>query len=248
MAIRFVERVAEKLDSTKPSHIEMAARMIVNGEVIAFPFNGIFGLFGDIDNPTVAAKIANAKQRPLDKKHVVTYLPEHIGEITDVRRMHISSDILKQLWTADLHALGAILPASTHAPYHLISGDYPDATILSIWTEYPPIRDLSEHIRALGGRGLVATSANKKGQPTHWRFEDLYEDFKKDIRGIVNGDFSDLPEIRRKSTSILDFTNTIPRLHREGNVSEEELREALNRHNLILLIGRDVIEVRGKKY
>ncbi len=248
MAIKSVERIAEKLDYTKPSDMEKAAGMVVNGEVIAFPFNGIFGLFGDIDNPTVAAKIANAKERPLDKKHVVTYLPEYIEEIADVTRMHISKDILRQLWKVDLHALGAILPASTHAPHHLISGEDPNASILSIWTEYPPIRRLSEEVRHLGGRGLVATSANKKGLPTHWCFDELYEDFKREVSGIGYGDFSDLPEIRRKSTSILDFTNTIPRLHREGNVPEEELREALNRHNLILLIGRDVIEVRGKKY
>lgn len=247
MATKSAERIAEKLDFTKPSHMEIAARMVVNGEVIAFPFNGIFGLFGDIDDPTVAVKITNIKQRPLDKKHVITYLPEHIEEIVDVERVHISMGILKQLWKVDLHALGAILPASTNAPDHLILGEYPDASILSIYTEYPPIRNLSEHVRFLGGRGLVATSANKKGQPTHWRFEELFEDFKWDVSGIVYGDFSGLPEIRRKSTSILDFTNTIPRLHREGNVPEDELREALRKHGLPeLYIGRDVITVRSR--
>lgn len=255
MAIRSPERVAEKLDLAKPSDLERAARMVVNGEVIALPFNGIFGLFGDIDSPKVAEKIAHIKQRPFDKKHVVTYLPEHIEEIADLSRVHIIrdrgthvKDILQQLWVKDLHALGVILPAAGAAPYHLVQGEMNNATILPIWTENEDLRRLSNEVRSLGRRGLVATSANKEGQPTHWLYEELYEEFKRDLRGIAYGDFSGFSEIRRKSTSVLDFTNKIIRLHREGNVPEEELREALAKHNLQMRIGRDVIEVRGRKY
>ena len=40
---------------------------------------------------------------------------------------------------------------------------------LLVWAEYPPLRQVLEHFRALGGRALVGTSANGAGQPKRTR-------------------------------------------------------------------------------
>lgn len=237
--------IAEELDSENVSHTERAAEIVMDGGIVAYPYNGVFGLFGNIDNPEAVEKIHEAKARPRDKKLVATYLPEYIQEIADAKRLSFPLETINSIWR-EVHALGLILPASTHAPYNLVIGNEVKGTILSIWTEYAPLRYMVEHVRKLGGRGLVATSANKSGQATHWQYEELYADFRYDVEGIMKADFSSLPEVRRKSTSIVDLTNTHPRLHREGNVPEEELREILNRYNLSLVTGRDVIVVRSR--
>lgn len=243
MAIEMLK--AEELDSTNVSHLEKAAEVIMEGGIAALPFNGVFGLFGNIDNPRAINLILEAKARPRDKKLVATCLPEFVHELADFRRSHFSQDLLIEIWK-DVHALGAILPASTTAPYSLVITEGEKATILPIWTEYQPMRYLVEHLRKLGGRALVGTSANKSGQPTHWRYDELYEDFNRDVHAIMKADFSHLPEIRRKSTSVIDFTNSKPRLHREGNVSEEELHQVLAKHGLTMHVDRDVIVVRGR--
>lgn len=243
MAIEML--IAEELDSENVSHIERAAEIIMDGGIVAYPYNGVFGLFGNIDNPEAVEKIHEAKARPRDKKLIATYLPEFIQEIADAKKLNFPLDIITSIWR-EVHALGFILPASTHAPYNLVIGEEGQGTILSIWTEYHPLRHMVEHVRKLGGRGLVGTSANKSGQTTHWQYEELYADFRYDVEGIMKADFSNLPEVRRKSTSVIDLTNTHPRLHREGNVPEEELREILNRYNLPLVTSRDVIVVRGR--
>ncbi|OGE64858.1 hypothetical protein A3I48_02760 [Candidatus Daviesbacteria bacterium RIFCSPLOWO2_02_FULL_36_7] len=237
---------AEKLKTTEPDHLIRVAEMIREGGIVAFPFNGIYGLFGDIDNVDVVEDIVTAKNRPKDKKLIAVTTPETIDMHSDLARTKYPKEQIANL-LKDIYALGVILPASTRAPYHLVIGDGIDRTLLTIWTEYPPLRTMIEHLYILGGRGLVGTSANKSGEATHFNPDSLYLDFGTNVRAVVYDYFDHLSAQRRKSTTIIDLTNNYPRLHREGNVSEEEIREALKRHNFPeLKVGRDVIEVRAR--
>lgn len=239
--------LAERLSVVEERDLARCAQVIREGGIVAFPFNGVFGLFGDIDNLPAAEAIIAVKKRPKERKLLAVSTPESIEAYTDLSRTNYSRESLIALWK-DIHALGIILPASTHAPYHLTVGeDMIDRTILTIWTEYTPLRTMIEHCYRMGGRGLVGTSANKFGEATHFDPDSIWEDFKTDLRAVVVDRFDELPPNRKKSTSIIDLTNDHPRLHREGNVSEVEIRAALKRHNFPeLVIGRDVIVVRGR--
>lgn len=239
-------REALYLSSGDKSHLRKVAEIIKKGDIVAFPFNGVFGLFGDIDCIKAEELILDAKNRPADKKLIQVCLPEYVKEIADFSRINFREEQVVKLWR-DVHALGIILPAATTAPYHLVIRENSYATVLPIWTEYPPLRYMLEHFRKLGGRALVGTSANRMGQPTNWRFNELKEDFHFSVYALVEDDFSHLPEIRRRSTSVLDLTRENPRLHREGNVTEEEIKVALEKHGFPpLCIGRDVITVRPR--
>lgn len=237
---------APKFDAANKLHLITVAEIVRDGGIVAFPFNGIFGLFGDIDNIQASESIIAAKNRPKDRKLISVCTPETIDVHSDLTRTRYPKEQLVAL-LRDIHALGLILPASTRAPYHLTVGEGIDRTMLIIWTEYPPLRTMVEHFGSLGGRGLVGTSANKTGEATHFDPDNLYGDFKSDVQAVVYDRFDHLPVHRKKSTTILDLTNHRPRLHREGNVPEDELREALRRHGFPeLQVGRDVITVRGR--
>lgn len=239
--------IAERLDAHNTRHLKRTAEIIKAGGIVAFPFNGIFGLFGDIDNIQASDKIVIAKNRPRDKKLIAVFLPEQIEEFADLKRTHFSKEQIIDFWK-DIHALGIIFPASTYSPYHLTIGEGVERTILAIWTEYKPLRLMMRHFLEMGGRGLVGTSANKSGQVTHYDPDELWNDFQTDVHAIVWDRFDDLPEIRRRSTSVIDLTNRSPRLHRAGNVPEEEIAAALARHNFPKLFAdRDVITVRARK-
>lgn len=238
---------ALKLDASDLAHLRQTAEIIKQGGIVAFPFNGIFGLFGDIDNIQAAEAIIIAKGRPKDKKLIAVTTPEAIDQHADLGRTRYPKEGLVALMR-NIHALGVILPASTHAPYHLTVGEGMERTILTIWTEYLPLRTMVEHFFSLGGRGLVGTSANKSGEATHFDPDNLYNAFQGDMKAVIYDRFDHLPPVRRKSTSIIDLTNHQPRLHREGNVSEDEIRQALQRHNFPeLVVGRDVISVRSRE-
>lgn len=239
-------RCAERLQASEPSDLRRTAEIIKAGGIVAFPFNGVFGLFGDVDNIAAAEDIIVAKNRPRDKKLILVHLPEEVDQYADLSKIIYKREDIISLWR-DVHALGIIFPASTHSPYHLTVGEGMDRTILSIWTEFSPLRIMLEHFRELGGRGLVGTSANKSGDSTHFQPEGLWADFHEDVEAVVIDHFDHLPEVRRRSTSVIDLTNHRPRLHREGNVPESEIREALIRNNFPeLTVGRDVITVRAR--
>lgn len=241
-------REAEHLQSHERGHLERSAEIIKAGGIIAFPFNGVFGIFGDIDSVQAVDDILIAKGRPRDRKLIQVCLPERSRELVDFSRTpHNEQDVIN-LWK-DVHALGIIAPAATTAPYHLVVREREDfATVLNIWTEYEPLRRMIEHFRKVGGRALVGTSANKSDQPTHWRFDELKEDFRYSLDALVEADFFHLPEIRRRSTTVIDLTSDQPRLHREGNVPEDELKEALRRNGFPELhVPRDVIRVRPRQ-
>lgn len=237
---------AEKLSVHESAHLKRTVEIIRAGGIVAFPFNGVFGLFGDWDNPNAAQAIIDAKNRPQDKKLIAVCTPERVVLYTDFDKVPYPKDNITALWRS-IHALGIILPASSDSPKDLkVTGDNQE-TLLTIWTEYSPLRITMDYFHQLGGRGLVGTSANKSGEATHFDPDKLWSDFYQDVQAIVFDRFDHLPEHRRKSTSIIDLTGQRPRLHREGNVSEDEIREALRRHNFPeLMIGSDVIVVKGR--
>lgn len=242
---RSFAKSAPILNAHQETDIKEVAAIIKKGGIVAFPFNGIYGLFGDADNARAAQKIIVAKNRPKDKKLILVSPPEYIHEHVDLNKFHHKKENLISLWK-NIHALGIILPAAKTAPKHLVINEEID-TILTIWTEYMPIRQLVEEFRSLGGRALVGTSANKNGQPTHYAVESLTKDFQKEVNIIVSDNFDHLPVIRRKSTTVIDLTNGSPVLHRLGNVEEKELKKALKVNGFPKLqVLRDVIFVRPR--
>lgn len=236
----------ERFSASNELHLVTVAKIIEQGGVVAFPFNGIYGLFGDIDREDTAQAIYEAKGRPPNQKLIAVIVPERISEHVNFAKVSYTEQQIRRLW-GDIHALGIILPTSEGAPPHLTVREGENTTILNIWTEYHPLRKMIEYFHDLGGRGLVGTSANKSGEPTHYQFDSLCRDFSGNVNALVEGNFDHLPISRRKSTTIIDLTSIRPRLYRSGNVSEGELREALLRHGFPeLRIDSDVITVRSR--
>lgn len=212
--------IESKKFSTSPHDLTELAKIIKNGGVIAFPFNGIFGLIGDNDNKQAYEKIYIAKNRPKEKKLVKIIPPELIHHHANIASLPVSQDQLVSFWK-DIHALGIILPAKNSAE-----------TILNIWTEYEPLRKLFEEFQKQGGRAFVGTSANKSGRSTHTSFDSLWNDFKFDIDAMVEADFDHLDKDRKKSTTVIKFDNQKVFIHRSGNVNESELVQFMKKHQL----------------
>jgi L-threonylcarbamoyladenylate synthase len=217
------------MEVREPGAISRAADALARGEIVAFPFNGIFVIVGDADDPAVPDKIAIAKQRPQAKGVALVCPPEGLAE-------HVAPDAImgrplsrvQALYEA-VHAVGVILAAaSPGAPAHVVQA----ATILNVWTEQrprSPLRELVLEHRRRGHRALVGTSANQSGQPTIADPALVTSVFAGRVPLIVVETFTALPEARRHSASIVDLTGPVPRLVREGSVPAAELRATLSR-------------------
>lgn len=233
--------MAEKL-SVSESDIKRTANLIADGGIVAFPFNGIFGIFGRDDDPTVTDRIYEAKNRPPSKGLVAVTMPELVARNTDLAKLPYGIEKVRGLMRA-LHGIGVIMPASELAPSHLVQTN-PESglrTLLTIYTNYHPLNSLLEMLKLRGITGLAGTSANKSGQATHFEDNALWEDFCDDLDAIVMTDeFRHMGTLRNKSTSIVDLTfflkqkdgtsQPMPKLHRWGNTTKEEIALVLHEH------------------
>ena len=227
-----------------PAARAQAAELLTAGEIIIIPFNGIFVLVGDADDPAVPVKIAAAKQRPQAKGVALVCPPEFLDE-------HVMIDPagswtltqVQNLYTA-VHAVGVILPAADPgAPRHVVQA----GTILNVWTEErpsSPLRELVLELRRHGRRALGGTSANQSGRPTITDPAEVTAVFAPRVAMILLDTFERVSPARRRSASIVDLTGSGPRLTREGSVPGDELREHLRRLQLgELAISADVPRV-----
>ena len=72
------------LDNRNRAHLDQAAELMAQGEIIAFGFNGIFVFIGDADQEIVARRIAATKRQPLDKTLALTCAPDYLEEFADL--------------------------------------------------------------------------------------------------------------------------------------------------------------------
>ncbi len=240
---KIFKKKAHKLNAFKMEDISKAVDIIMHDGIIAFPFNGIYGLFGNVKSKRAAEKIYRAKNRPKDKKLIVVTPPEFITQYAKIDHLPFPHKELTSFWK-EIHALGIILPSNDLLPVTIEN----DGTILTIWTEYEPLRNLFELFQQRGGTAFIGTSANKSGQATHFEVTTLWKDFAYDVDAIIEADFTHLTPERRKSTTVIDMTDHQPRLHRVGNVSRDELSAVMKNNNIPELADNEpLIIVQGRE-
>jgi tRNA A37 threonylcarbamoyladenosine synthetase subunit TsaC/SUA5/YrdC len=238
---------SEILHLDEPADRVRAVQQLLGGQLIASGFNGIYVLLGDADDPTVPTKVAWAKRRPQAKGVALVCPPEFLGEHVNLDTPALGRHLplaRVQALQRRLHALGVILPAAMPgAPGHVVQA----GTILNVWTEQPPtapLRQLVGELRRRGKRALAGTSANLSGQPTITDPDEVIAVFSQHVSTILLQDFDQVPPARRRSATIMDFTQPQPHLVREGSVPAGELAAELQRLGLgELVIGANVRRV-----
>lgn len=204
-------------------------------------------LLGDADDPSVPNKVASAKRRPQAKGVALVCPPELLGEHVNLETRVLGEDYpfaRVQALQRRLHALGVILPAAMPgAPAHVTQS----GTILNVWTDQPPnapLRQLVRELRRRGRRTLAGTSANLSGQPTITDADEVIAVFGQRVSAILLEDFDQVPPERRRSATIVNFTQPQPHLVREGSVPAAELAAELRRLGLgELVVEADVRRV-----
>ena len=74
-----------KIETCITSDIEVAARFIKAGDLVAFPTETVYGLGADVFNRQAVEKIFSAKDRPRKNPLIV-----HVGAVQDVERVAIN--------------------------------------------------------------------------------------------------------------------------------------------------------------
>jgi L-threonylcarbamoyladenylate synthase len=194
--------------------IAEAARLLLEGELVAFPTETVYGLGGDATNQRAVAAIFEAKGRPQFNP-----LISHVLDAGEAARLVRWNDIADRLaarfWPGPLTL---VLPRAKDSPVALLA----TAGLDSVAVRAPAHAMAQALIRAVG-RPLAAPSANRSGAVSPTRAEHVAESLGGRVKMILDGGPC---EVGLEST-VLDLTTAAPTLLRPGGATREAIEAVI---------------------
>jgi len=186
-----------------------AGKIIIDGGLVAFPTETVYGLGGDGLNPDSSKKIYAAKGRPSDNPLIV-----HIANINDLYK--ITETIPdKALLLADKFwpgPLTMVMKKSDAVPYETTGG------LNTVAVRMPDNEVALELIRQAGGY-IAAPSANLSGRPSPTTAAHVREDMDGRIEMIIDAGSA----VIGLESTIVDLTEDTPIILRPGYISINDL-------------------------
>ena len=196
---------------SKKENIEKAAKAIINGDIIAFPTETVYGLGADGLNPTAVAKIFEAKKRPSFNPLIL-----HISSRDQLKELvNIESDIVYKLinnfWPGPLTL---VLPKKKIVPDIVTAGN---PTVAIRMPQHPVAKSLIE----MCDRPIAAPSANRFGLLSPTTAKHVEKQLGNRINIILDGGQSNVGV----ESTIVEVTKNKVMLLRHGGISLEQLQE-----------------------
>ncbi len=203
------------LDPEHPQQeaIELAASIIRNGGLVAFPTETVYGLGADAMNENAVRKIFEAKGRPADNPCIVHVdgrdMLDRVAGGVGVK----AERLIQKFWPGPLTLVLERKPEVAPS----VSAGLSTAAV-----RMPGNRIALELIRA-ARTPIAAPSANASGTPSPTTASHVLEDLGGRIDLILNGGTT---SIGIEST-VLDVTTDPPMILRPGWITQEMLSEAI---------------------
>ncbi len=190
--------------------VTTAAAFILDGEVVAFPTETVYGLGANIFDERAIARIFEAKGRPTDNPLIA-----HIGELAQLGS--IASEVPESAWLLIESffpgPLTVVLPKRERVPAMATAG------LETVGVRMPDHQLALDFLRACGVP-LVAPSANLSGRPSPTTWQAVMADLDGRISCILRGD----PTRIGLESTVVDCSTTPPTLLRAGAITIESLR------------------------
>lgn len=206
-------------DRVEKEEMKEAARLIEQGELVAFPTETVYGLGADALRPEASAKIYAAKGRPSDNPLIV-----HIADFTDMERVareipDSARKLAEAFWPGPLTMVvwkSEAVPSTTTGGMETVAVRMPNHPIAL------------ELIRQSGCL-IAAPSANTSGRPSPTEASHVVEDLKGKIAMVVDGG----PVGIGIESTIIDLTEKVPMVLRPGYITPEMLASVLGEKVII---------------
>ena len=216
MNTRLVRIIPEQIEKNT---LQEAARLIREGELVAFPTETVYGLGADALRPEASKKIYAAKGRPSDNPLIV-----HICKFEELEA--IAKEVPKQakllsdaFWPGPLTM---VVYKNEKVPYETTGGM---ETVAVRMPNHPVALGLIEESGCL----IAAPSANTSGKPSPTEAAHVALDMDGRIPMILDGG---AVGIGIEST-IIDLTEEVPMILRPGYITKEMLEEVLGEEVMI---------------
>ena len=194
-------------------NIEVAAKIIRDGGLLAIPTETVYGLGADALNEDAVLRIFLAKGRPQDNPLIIhvpdsSWLARYCQNVPDA-----AYALAEKFWPGPLTM---ILPRKPIVPLRTTAG-------LETVGVRCPDHPVTRAIIAAADVPIAAPSGNTSGRPSPTSAADMLEDMDGKIDGIFDGG----PCGVGVESTIIDLTCQPPRLLRAGGLPLEELERVL---------------------
>ncbi len=217
------------------SSIQQAAVALKSGQLVAFPTETVYGLGADAENPDAVAKIYSVKQRPTDHPLIVHIADKDAAKKWAIEIPQYALQLADAFWPGPMTL---ILKRSSLAKDFITGGQ--DTVGLRV-PDHPVALELLRSFSELGGNGVAAPSANLFGRVSPTSAEAVQSEIGSrlsDADLILEGGDS----VVGIESTIIDCTQSRPRILRPGAISAEQI---MTKTNLSMLDSGERIRVSG---
>lgn len=201
-----------KLLNITTENIELAATMLSEGKLVAFPTETVYGLGADALNEEAVGKVYAAKGRPSDNPMIV-----HIAQKEDLNNLTpvitpIMEVFMETFWPGPMTM---IVPKVQNIPYVTTGG-------LDTVAVRMPDHETARELIKKSGCPIAAPSANISGRPSPTKAGHVVCDLNGRIDAIIMGGDC---QVGIEST-VVDVTGEAPMVLRPGIITLRDLDEA----------------------
>ena len=197
--------------------LEIAVENIIEGKIIAFPTNSVYGLGGDPLNLEVLNRIYDIKYRDRSKGLLLLVADtEEAEKVADFNKTGYK--LAERFWPGQLTLIlkkkeSNIIPPEVTVSKNTIGIRVPENEI---------ILTILKKLKLKGYfGGIIGTSANYSGEPPSISGDEVAKKFLMPIDLILDGGKTKT----KVSTTILDCTSDYLKILRIGAVKEEEIED-----------------------
>ena len=194
--------------------LQVAAKTLLQGNLVAFPTETVYGLGADALNKQAVARIYEVKGRPADHPLIIhLHSMQVMGQwVEDVPEYAIA--LARDFWPGPMTL---IFQRSKLAQDFVTGGQ---ETVGIRVPDHVVALALLEAFHDLGGRGVAAPSANRFGHvspTTAQAVSDELSEFLKPEDQILDGGVCNVGV----ESTIIDCTGEVPRILRPGGITAE---------------------------
>ena len=195
--------------------INLAVKLIKQGEVVGVPTETVYGLAGDSSNPQAIKKIFEAKGRPMDNPLIC-----HISNMKMLKRVakDVPEDAKKLAEAFWPGPLTIILPRGKGVCAQSCAG------LDSVGVRIPSNK-IAREIIEKSNTPFSAPSANISGLPSPTNAQSVYQDMQGKIPLIIDGGECDAGV----ESTVVSVLGDSPVILRPGIITKEDMEKVLNK-------------------
>lgn len=191
--------------------VDVVAELLMEGSVVAFPTDTVFGLGVIYDDEDALRQLKEAKGRPENKP-----IPTMVGSIEQLSQVAVVNETAQKLAKAFMPgAITLIMKKKQGIPEYVTNG------LDTIGIRMPDDEFVCSLIEKCG-KPLLVTSANISGEETGISDEQVLSQLNGKIDAIVLGEASG-----KMASTIVDVSGDTVNILRVGPIGEEAIRSVI---------------------